>query len=233
VLALHEATGLPVALRYHCPADDGDGPTAEWLAALRADARALAAVTSVHIASLYEHIEVVLDGRFGVATVREYVEGASLGRLLRRSTLPHPAALALLRAGLLALAAAHAQGVTHRAYVPENLLVDTRGQPRLADFATLPADGPVRPENPPQDWILSDVRSAFAVFVACVVGRTGGAGRLPRRLRGLEEPAAGGAVALLEAVEAVGGAGWGEQWRSRGEQELSRLVARARPRRER
>jgi serine/threonine-protein kinase len=227
VLALHEASGLPVVVRYHAPSADRDAPA--QLAALRADARALAGVCSPHIAPLYEHIEVVLDGRFGVATVRQYVDGASVRSLLRAS-LPQVSALSLLRAGLLALQAAHLHGVTHRAYSPENLLVDAGGSPRLADFATLPGVGA-------QDEPVVDVRAAFRVFVGCVTGhgrRVGRPDRLPRRLRVLAEPAAAGdGAALLDAVEAVGAAGWGEQWQARGEQELARLVARARPRRER
>jgi serine/threonine-protein kinase len=228
VLAHHEASGHPVLLRYHPP---GPEPA---LAARRADARALAGLASPHIASLYEHIEVVLPGQpadaVGAVTVREYVDGASVRSLLARSPLPPESALSLLRAGLLALQRAHEAGVTHRGYKPENLLVDAQGSARLADFAVTPAAEPSgeKTESEPTNPVMDDIRAAFAVFLACLGARDR---KLPRRLRGLAQVGAeGDGPALLEAVEQAGRAGWGPQWCSRGEQELARRVARARRR---
>jgi serine/threonine-protein kinase len=235
VLALHEASGLAVALRYHCAPADGE-PGAERFDALRVDARALCGVTSPHVAALYEHIEVVLDGRFGAATVREYVEGASVRRLMHAARMGHEPALALLRAGLLALTATHAHGVTHRGYKPENLLVDAEGTPRLADFAVTTATDP---DQSLATLCAQDVRAAYQVFVACVTGsRTAGSrtasARLPRRLRALAEPGtAGDGQALLDTVEAAGRASGGQEWRLRAQRELAGLVRRARPRRDR
>jgi hypothetical protein len=210
VLAVHEASGLPVALRYHAAPERFD--------ALRADARALAGVASPHIAPLYEHIEVVLDGLFGVATVREYVQGASV-RTLLAATRPAPAsALLLLRSVLLALHAAHAAGVTHRALTPSNVLVSGTGVTRVTDF--FPAHRPAPQEDSGSSSSVEDVRAAYGVFAACVP-------KPPRALRGLAAPgAAGDAAALLDAVEAAGPAAFGQEWRSHAEQELSRLVAK-------
>jgi serine/threonine-protein kinase len=227
VLARHEASGHPVLLRYHPPSPEPE------VAARRAEARALAGLASPHIASLYEHIEVALPGQpadaVGAVTVREYVDGASVRSLLARSPLPPESALSLLRAGLLALQRAHEAGVTHRGYKPENLLVDVQGSARLADFAVTPAGAPAEEATTdPRNRATEDVRAAFAVFVACLGAQ---AGKLPRRLRGLAPVGAtGDGPALLEAVEQAGRAGWGPQWRSRGEQELARRVARARRR---
>ncbi len=208
VLAVHEASGLPVALRYHAACSE----------ALREGARALAGVSSPHIATLYEHIEVVLDGRFGVATVRSFVEGVSLARLPRLKPLP---ALAVLRAALLALSRAHAVGVTHGAVKPENLLVDGAGLVRLTDFSADRSDFPEDSESGPQSWILQDVRAAYGVFLTSI------GGRLPRRLRSVAAAGeSGDADALLTALSAAGQARWGADWPSRGAAELARLVPR-------
>jgi serine/threonine protein kinase len=213
VLAVHEASGLPVALRYHA--------APERFEALRADARALVEVRSPHIAALYEHIEVVLDGVFGVATVREYVRGASVRTLLAASRPSPASALLLVRCTLLALRAAQAAGVTHRALTLSNVLVSDAGVTRITDF--FPAHRSAPHENggfSPQSWILEDVRSAHAVFAACVP-------KSPKALRGLAAVAeTGDGAALLDAVETAGPAAFGPQWRSHAEQELARLVAK-------
>ena len=87
--------------------------------------------------------------------------------------------------------------------------------------------GPVA-ESLALSWILDDMRAAFAVFVTCLGGRVD---RLPRKLRAVAAAGeAGDGATLLEAVEQAGRAGWGPQWRSRGEQELARRVTRARRR---
>jgi serine/threonine-protein kinase len=218
MLALHEASGLPVVLRLHARS-----PAPERR---RTDARALAVLAGLRIVPLYEHIEIDFDGGVGVATVREYVEGASVRALLRRG-LPHVSSLTLLRTGLLALAEAHEQGVTHRGYKPENLLVEADGRARVADFATIPP--PPGPPDEPTGYREDDVRAAFAVFVESVVGPKGGAGKLPRRLRALTEPAVrGDGAALLESVEHTGPSGWGPDWVSRGDLELAGLVGKVR-----
>jgi serine/threonine-protein kinase len=205
VRAVHEASGLTVALRFHAPAD------ADAMAARRAEAAALASLRSPQIVHVYEHVEAFVGGEVGVATVREFVDGASVGRLTRAARLPDESSLVLLRSSLLALTAAHEKGVTHRGYKPENLLVDARGSVRLADFATTPGPGAE----------VADVRAAYELFAASV-------GKLPRKLRGLAGPGeAGHAAGLLEAVDQAGRTAWGAQWSSRGERELAGLVARA------
>lgn len=243
VLGTHLATGLPVLLRHL----DGTLPEAD-LDARRADARLLAAVRDAHVAHLYEWVETDL----GVALVRQYVPGASVRSVLRGSRLAPAAGLVTLRAGLLGLAAAHEQGLAHRGYKPENLLVDAEGTVRLADFAasrpphspvdpsaTATPDGPAataggEPAPPARrdgfdDERARDVRAAFATFVAAVTGGDN-PDKLPRKLRGLAGAAAAlDGAALLAALEPAARAAIGADWHQRGARELASLVAKAQP----
>jgi predicted Ser/Thr protein kinase/tetratricopeptide (TPR) repeat protein len=66
--------------------------------------------------------------------VMEYVEGVSLRRLLAERRLPPDEALRIVPQLCDALEYAHAQGVVHRDIKPENILIDTKGQVRIADF---------------------------------------------------------------------------------------------------
>src|SRR5689334_6225008 len=163
VLAAHSATGLRVAIRYL--GEDRD---------FRESARQVVAVESPNIAGLYEYVE----SHDGAATVREYVDGASLRKVL--PGIGVAAALSTLKAGLLALVAAHARGVTHRGYKPENILVDAAGSAKLADFAV------VEVGSTPAE----DVTAAFATFVECVTRSQ--PGKLPRKLQRLAERTADG-----------------------------------------
>jgi serine/threonine-protein kinase len=65
----------------------------------------------------------------------EYVDGESLASLLRRiGRLPLDKALDVSRQLCAGLAAAHDQGVLHRDLKPGNVMLDSRGRVRIADF---------------------------------------------------------------------------------------------------
>lgn len=67
--------------------------------------------------------------------VMDYVEGESLRAILaRRGRLPAQEALPMALQVLDGLSVAHAAGVVHRDLKPGNILVDTRGVVKLADF---------------------------------------------------------------------------------------------------
>ncbi|GAB3863737.1 hypothetical protein GCM10028801_31870 [Nocardioides maradonensis] len=67
--------------------------------------------------------------------VMEYVDGASLGQLLReRGPVRHEPAARIMGQVADALATAHAAGITHRDVKPSNILIERDGTAKLTDF---------------------------------------------------------------------------------------------------
>ena len=74
--------------------------------------------------------------------VMEYLAGGSLEDRLRRDGAQPPArALAWLEQAAAALDAAHRHGIVHRDVKPANLLLNERGELRVADFGIASAAG--------------------------------------------------------------------------------------------
>ncbi|MEU6219356.1 serine/threonine-protein kinase [Streptomyces sp. NPDC047022] len=177
VLARHTETGVPVAVKYLSERLRGDR---EFLARFRAEARLLGELRHPCVVRLYEYVE----ARVGAAIVMEAVNGVSLRRLLRRHGATGPeAALVLLKGSLLGLGAAHAAGVVHRDYKPENVLVRADGTSALADFGIAVRTGRetgaagTPAYMAPEQWQgepagpAGDVYAAAAVFYECLTGR--------------------------------------------------------------
>ncbi|WP_169947864.1 serine/threonine-protein kinase [Microbispora sp. H11081] len=176
VLAVHEQSGATVAIKYLSEDLRRDGG---FVARFRQEARLLVELDDPHVVRLYEYLE---TGR-GAAIVMELVEGPTLRALLREQGPTGPeAALAVLKGSLLGLAAAHATGVVHRDYKPENVLVAADGTSKLADFGIAvraggsPAPAGTPPYMAPEQWAgataspASDVYAATAVFFECLTG---------------------------------------------------------------
>ncbi|HEU5425248.1 MAG TPA: serine/threonine-protein kinase [Actinocrinis sp.] len=176
MLARHEATGTPVAIKY-LVRDLHSAP--DFRTAYRSEAVLLGGLDSPHVARLYEYVE----SEHGAAIVMEPVEGVALRELLRAEGATTPeAALVVLKGSLLGLAAAHETGVVHRDYKPENVLVTPQGVSKLVDFGIAARSGdtgaaagtpvymapeqfsgePARPS--------ADVYAATATFFECVTG---------------------------------------------------------------
>ena len=66
--------------------------------------------------------------------VMEYVDGVNLRDVLRGGRLEPEKALAVVPQVCTALQYAHEQGIVHRDIKPENILIDSRGQVKIADF---------------------------------------------------------------------------------------------------
>ncbi|MFD5799568.1 serine/threonine-protein kinase [Streptomyces diastatochromogenes] len=177
VLARHTATGVPVAIKYLGESLRADR---EFLARFRAEARLLGELRHPCVVRLYEYVE----ARAGAAIVMEAVDGVSLRQLLRRHGATGPeAALVLLKGSLLGLGAAHAAGVVHRDYKPENVLVRADGTSALADFGIAVRSGRETEAAgtpaymAPEQWDgepagpAADVYAASVVFFECLTGR--------------------------------------------------------------
>ncbi|WP_320068566.1 serine/threonine-protein kinase, partial [Micromonospora sp. RTGN7] len=179
VLATHEATGTPVAVKYLVGGLGGDPSFRD---AFRAEARQLADIDNPHVSRLYEYVE----SPVGAAIVMELVNGVSLRQMLRANGPTGPeAALSVLKGSLAGLAAAHDRGVVHRDYKPENVLVTAEGRSKLADFGIAM---PVGRESAttvtgtprymaPEQWTgaaaspACDIYAATATFFECLTGR--------------------------------------------------------------
>lgn len=177
VRAVHEPTGVPVAVKY---LSESLRTRPGFVHGFRAEAELLGSLSSPHVAGLYEYIEATN----GAAIVMELVEGVSLRTLLaRRGPLTPEAALVVLKGSLLGLADAHRVGVVHRDYKPANVLVEPDGGSKLVDFG-IAVDAGVRAGvagtpsyMAPEQWTgapaspAGDVYAATATFFECLTGR--------------------------------------------------------------
>src|SRR5262245_7706438 len=251
VLATHDATGVPVAIKY---LDAGE----EFLRDFRAEARLLAEIDNPQVVRLYEYVETP----DGAAIVMELVDGVALRAILRDGGPVEPeAALFVLKGSLLGLAATHAHGVVHRDYKPENVLVGADGQTKLADFgiATRAQRESSVAGTPsymaPEQWAgapaspQTDIYAVTATFFECVTGRppysAGGDLALLRRQheqapiptddvpgpvrdlvrQGLaKDPRErpADAASFLQALESAAESGYGRGWEDTGRAKLAR-----------
>lgn len=119
----------PVALKRLRPELARDPAEAQRLVD---EARILAGLSHANIVTL--HDVGLEDGELYLAL--ELVEGASLGRLLERAGGPLGRSIAVEIGcqAAAALAHAHPRGLIHRDVSPQNLLIDTTGTVKLADF---------------------------------------------------------------------------------------------------
>ena len=177
VLARHDESGTLVAIKYLRQNLLSDTRFTEMF---RGEAAVLASMDDPHVVRLYEYIE----SPSGAAIVMELVDGVSLRQILAREggTTPE-AALVVLQGSLLGLAAAHARGVVHRDYKPDNVLVDEDGASKLTDFGIAArtgdrtAGGGTLAYAPPEQFAggsaspAGDVYAATATFFECLTGR--------------------------------------------------------------
>ena len=128
-LATHLTLERPCAIKVLRPATrEHDGQAVD---AFLAEARAAAALTHPHVVTLYTIGED--EGRQFLEM--EYVDGQSLGGLLRQQGQLDPlAATQFMLQVTSALAAAHEMGMIHRDVKPANVMVTRSGLAKVADF---------------------------------------------------------------------------------------------------
>lgn len=161
-----------------------------FLRRFRAEARAAGALSHPNIVAVYDWGEDDSDGVVVPYIVTEYLGGGSLRRILDRGRPLSPSqALMIGLDTAQALGHAHRRGLIHRDVKPANLLFDTDGRLRLADFGlaralaeaawTEPMGtmlGTARYASPEQAMGRrldgrSDVYSLALVLVECVTGQ--------------------------------------------------------------
>jgi serine/threonine protein kinase len=95
------------------------------------EARILASLDHQHIVPVYD----VGRSDDGVCyVVSKYVEGTDLAGRIRQGPLNHRESAELVATVAEALHHAHVRGMVHRDIKPANILIDTAGQPSVADF---------------------------------------------------------------------------------------------------
>ncbi|WP_214106326.1 serine/threonine-protein kinase [Acrocarpospora catenulata] len=178
VLATYASTGAYVAIKYlgeRLRTDPG------FLAGFQREARLMVELQDPNIVRLYEYVQ----SPYGdAAIVMELVDGVPLRRILAEHGTTSPeAALVVLKGSLLGLSTAHAQGIVHRDYKPENVLIQADGFSKLADFGIAAHSGEsgVTSGTPaymaPEQWQANpsspatDVYAATCVFFECLTGR--------------------------------------------------------------
>ena len=109
---------------------DGDGVDDEHARArVLREARAMAQLSHAHVVPVHEVIDVGPD----VAIAMELVDGVDLAKWLESGRPWRDALRRVLDAGR-GLAAAHAAGLVHRDFKPQNVLVGHDGRVRVTDF---------------------------------------------------------------------------------------------------
>ncbi|EDM77230.1 serine/threonine kinase family protein, partial [Plesiocystis pacifica SIR-1] len=97
---------------------------------LHREAQAMARLSHPNVVPVFETGQT--EGRAYI--VMEFVDGQTLGRWLRAATRSRAAILAVFRGAAEGLIAAHEQGLVHRDFKPDNVMVRGDGRAMVMDF---------------------------------------------------------------------------------------------------
>jgi len=152
-LAVDSKLGRRIALKALAPHLTGDPSHRERL---RREARAAAALTHSGICTVYALEDI--DGQLFIAS--ELVDGHTLRDEMSRPDRPSASAIAATARELAdALASAHAAGITHRDFKPENVMRHSDGRLKVLDFGLARLDG-----------VPADSAAARATVAGALVG---------------------------------------------------------------
>ena len=128
--SLHREVAIKVLSDRH-----SDDP--HFIERFQREARAAARLNHPNIVQVYD------QSQGGMSfIVQEYVEGETLKDLIRRESPLEPRrAITIALQILAALRVAHQQGVVHRDVKPQNILMQTDGKAKVADFGIASAGG--------------------------------------------------------------------------------------------
>lgn len=216
-LAWHDATGIPVAIRY---LDDDPPADGELRRLTRAEATRLSEVDSPHVIRHREYVE----SAAGRAIVMELVDGVSLRVILDEGgPLEPPAAAVVLRDSLLGLVAAHSREVLHRDQRPEHVLIDTEGRAKLVEFGAAAGTCPDRNAT-----VHTDLAAVLATYRECLADSGAVPLALPPSGTAAEPAVPGRAAArtVLAELTELAGAAYGPDWAARGRESLALRAAR-------
>ncbi len=154
--------GRPVALkRLHADADD------ESRARLLREARAAAQLQHPNVVTVHE----VGEHAGTPYLAMELVDGVTLTQWLREQPRSWREITGIVAQAGRGLAAAHARGLVHRDFKPDNVLVDRTGRARVADFGLARAhDAPSEPSGQPGTRIGTDERLARMTATGSLAG---------------------------------------------------------------
>lgn len=108
----------------------GEFASADGVRRFMIEAQAAANLDHPHIVPIFEVGECAGRHFYSMG----YVEGESLARKVTRGPLPSREAAELVRKVALAIDYAHRRGLIHRDIKPQNVLLDSTGEPRVTDF---------------------------------------------------------------------------------------------------
>ncbi len=126
-LGRDERLGRRVAIKA-LPESSAD--SAEFVARFEREGRVLASLNHPNVASVFG-IEEEAGTRY---LVMEFVEGETLGAMLRRGPIPVDEALSIAAQIAAGMEAAHEAGVVHRDLKPGNVIVTPAGRVKVLDF---------------------------------------------------------------------------------------------------
>jgi eukaryotic-like serine/threonine-protein kinase len=142
-----------VAVKLLHPALQGSESTEARSARVRREAQALARLSHPCVVSIFD---VGVEGTLVYLTM-EWVEGVTLRQWLAERPRSWREVLEVLRGAGEGLAAAHATGLVHRDFKPDNVMVGRDGRVRVTDFGLARLAGAAGEEEAaPEDPVLLD-----------------------------------------------------------------------------